>query len=219
MIKAIIFDFDGLIYDTEVPEYKAFQEIYAEHGHELELGVWGQCIGTYNSAFNPYDHLEACLGRTLDRQELRSRHKAKFDRLMEAETIRPGVESYLATARALGLRVGLASSSSREWVTGHLAKLNVATYFECIRVRDDVRLVKPDPELYVQVIEAFGIAPNEAVAFEDSPNGAKAAKAAGLYCVAVPNGITRELTFGEVDLRLDSMTDMKLEAVISRLSS
>lgn len=219
MIKAIVFDFDGLIYDTEVPEYTAFREIFAEHGHELELGVWGQCVGTNDSGFDPYDHLAACLGRPVDREELRALRKAKFERLIAEETIRPGVEAYLQTARALGLRIGLASSSNRAWVTGHLAKLNVLPYFECIRVSDDVKLVKPDPELYLQVIQAFGIEPQEAVAFEDSPNGAKAAKAAGLHCVAVPNGVTRELAFEAVDLRLSSLTDIGLEALIQRLQA
>lgn len=219
VIKAIIFDFDGLIYDTEMPEYQAFREIYAEHGHELELQVWGQCVGTNASGFNPYDHLEACLGQPVNRDEIRRRHKTKFERLMAQETIRAGVEDYLAAAKALGLRIGLASSSSRAWVTGYLAQLGVLPHFECVRVRDDVRLVKPDPELYLQVIHEFGIEPHEAVAFEDSPNGAKAAKAAGLYCVAVPNELTRHLTFGDVDLQLRSMADMKLEAVVGRFQA
>lgn len=216
-MKAIVFDFDGLIFDTEVPEYKAFQEIFAEHGQELALAEWGRCIGTNSSGFDPYEHLEACLGSAVDREHVRTLKQDKYSRLIAEETVRPGVEAYLQTAKAMGLRIGLASSSSRAWVTKHLAMLGIADYFECIRVSDDVRDVKPDPELYLQVVAHFGIAPSEAVAFEDSPNGAKAAKAAGLYCVTVPNAVTRELTFGPVDLSLSSMADMRLEEVLARL--
>ncbi|SFJ22457.1 haloacid dehalogenase superfamily, subfamily IA, variant 3 with third motif having DD or ED [Paenibacillus sp. UNC496MF] len=219
MIKAIVFDFDGLIYDTEAPEYRAYREIFAEHGHELELAVWGQCVGTHDSGFDPYGHLEACLGRTVDRELLRARHREKFEALLAAETIRPGVEDYLKDAGTLGLRVGLASSATRAWVTGHLGRLSVAPYFECIRVRDDVVRAKPDPELYLQVLREFGLEPHEAVAFEDSPNGAKAAKAAGMYCVTVPNDVTRELAFGSVDLRLESLADVRLDALIRRLEA
>ncbi|QHW32367.1 HAD-IA family hydrolase [Paenibacillus rhizovicinus] len=219
MIKAIVFDFDGMIYDTEVPEYKAHCEIFAEHGQELELSLWGQCVGTNNSGFNPYDHLEACLGKPVDREVLRGRYQTKLERLLEQETIRPGVEDYLKSAQKLGLRIGLASSASRAWITGHNAKLNVLPYFECVRTREDVRLVKPDPELYVQVIREFGIEPHEAVAFEDSPNGAKAAKAAGMRCVTVPNDVTRYLTFGEVDMQLQSLADVSLEALLQKLQA
>lgn len=219
MIKAIVFDFDGLIYDTEVPEYKAHRELFAEHGQELELSVWGQCVGTNDSGFNPYDHLEACLGKPVDRDDLRGRFRTKFDRLLAQEAIRPGVEDYLQAAQALGLRIGLASSSGRDWVMGHIAKLNVLPYFECIRVRENVRLVKPDPELYAQVIREFGIEPHEAVAFEDSPNGARAAKAAGMRCVTVPNDVTRHLAFDEYDLQLRSLADMSLEALLRRLEA
>ncbi|MBB3112742.1 HAD superfamily hydrolase (TIGR01509 family) [Paenibacillus phyllosphaerae] len=217
MIRAIVFDFDGLIFDTETPEFRSFQEMYTEHGHTLDVQIWGQWVGTDGSAFNPYDHLETCCGRSLDREALRSMRRAKYEQFVAEEQLRPGVVEYLHAAKEMGLKIGLASSSTREWVMKYLDRFDLTGHFDCIRVRDDVAKVKPDPELYLQVIEAFGIAPHEAIAFEDSPNGARAAKQAGLYCVTIPNDVTRELPFGPYDLRLQSMAERPLAEVVAEL--
>ncbi|OXM87921.1 HAD family hydrolase [Paenibacillus rigui] len=215
MIKAIVFDFDGLTLDTETAEYESFQAMYRDHGVELPFELWGKCIGTDGSAFEPYSHLEACLGRTIDREQARRIRKQRYAAGMEGQQPRPGVESYLMRAQSLGLRIGLASSSSREWVTGYLRQHRLLDYFECIRTREDVEKVKPDPALYVQTLRALGISPKEAIAFEDSPNGALAAKSAGMHCVIVPNSVTGSLVFGEIDLRMDSMSSLTLDEVIS----
>ncbi|NIK80602.1 HAD superfamily hydrolase (TIGR01509 family) [Paenibacillus castaneae] len=220
MIKAIIFDFDGLIFDTETPEFRAFQEIYEEHGLKLEIEKWGQWVGTDSSKFNPYDYLDECVGKPLNREEIRTLRRLKFGNLIVKEKIRPGVEEYLIAAKDLGLKVGLASSSTKDWVNEHLMRLNVVEYFDCIRVRDDVKKVKPDPELYLQVLNYFGIEPKEAIAFEDSPNGARAAKHAGMHCIVIPNDITKELKFDEVDvdLRLISMEQKSLKSLIEQFN-
>lgn len=219
MIKAIVFDFDGLILDTETPEYESFQAMYKDHGIELPLELWGKCIGTDGSMFDPYAHLEACLGQPIDREQARLTRRERYEASMEGQKLRPGVTDYLKQAKTLGLRVALASSSSRAWVTGYLKKYGLLDQFECIRTREDVVKVKPDPALYLSALQALGIRPEEAVAFEDSPNGALAAKAAGMFCVIVPNSITRTLTFGKFDLQLDSMSSMGLDEVISRLTN
>lgn len=218
MIKAIIFDFDGLIFDTETPEFRAFQEIYEEHGLELKVEMWGQWVGTDSSKFNPYDYLDECVGKPLNREEIRSLRRLKYGNLIVNEIIRPGVEDYLKAAKDISLKVGLASSSTKDWVTEHLKRLNLVQYFDCIRVRDDVKKVKPDPELYLQVLNYFGIEPNEAIAFEDSPNGARAAKQAGIHCIVIPNDVTKELKFDEVDLRLKSMEQRSLKSLIEQFN-
>src|SRR5690606_2679430 len=117
----------------------------------------------------------------------------------------PGVEDYLLAAKEAGLKIGLASSSTYEWVSNHLKNLCLFDYFECIRTSDDVVTVKPDPSLYIETAKCLGVAPEECIAFEDSANGALAAKRAGMYCVIIPNAVTRDLDFCEVDERLASM--------------
>jgi HAD superfamily hydrolase (TIGR01509 family) len=185
----------------------------------LPIGVRGQWIGTDASPFDPYAHLEASAGIPLDREAARAFRRARYEELMAGQRARPGVEDYLREGRRLGLGIGLASSSSRDWVLGYLRQLGLEDGFDCIRTRDDVAKVKPDPELYLKALEALGVAPEEAVAFEDSPNGALAAKRAGLKCVIVPNELTSRLAFGEHDLRLASMADMPLAEVLAKLSS
>ncbi|MDF2670997.1 MAG: family hydrolase [Paenibacillus sp.] len=214
MLRAVIFDFDGLILDTESNELKAFQQIFDEHGHTLTLESWSGCVGTDLSVYNPYDHLNQLVGYELERDVIRARHKTNFSQLMEKEIVRPGVESYLKEAQALGLRIGLASSSSREWVTRYLTQHGLLEYFETIHTKDDVVKVKPDPELYVRAVDSLGVLPSEAVAFEDSPNGSLAAFRAGLHCVIVPNWVTESLTFGQHALRLVSMEERTLADVV-----
>ncbi|EGL83229.1 Haloacid dehalogenase domain protein hydrolase [Caldalkalibacillus thermarum TA2.A1] len=138
---------------------------------------------------------------------------------LEHETLRPGVLAYLQEAKQLGLKVGLASSSSHQWVMEHLERYNIAHYFDSIHTADTVKQVKPHPELYEQAVNALGVSADEAVAFEDSLNGLKAAKSAGLYCVIVPNPTTAALPFEGFDLRLQSMEELSLQEVINRILS
>ena len=218
MIKAIVFDFDGLIFDTETCEFNAIKEIYEEHNIDFPVDIWGKCIGTHADFFDPYGYLEEKVGKKLNHEQLRQLKKQKYDMRIEQEMARPGVEEYLIAAKNKGLKIGLASSSSRNWVEGYLRHLNLLHYFDCVRTSDDVKTVKPDPELYVKALQCLGVEPHEAVAFEDSPNGALAAKRAGMYCVIVPNSVTTALPFGEVDMRLESMLEMQLEKLIEHFS-
>ncbi|TVY10151.1 HAD family hydrolase [Paenibacillus cremeus] len=219
MIKAMVFDFDGLILDTETPEFESFQEIYRRHGSELTIEIWGVCIGTGPNVFNPYEDLAQRRGAPYDVEAARSLRKSLYEQKMMTADVRPGVRAYLEQARELGLRIGLASSSTYEWVSGYLQRFGLFNAFDVIRTRNDVTNVKPDPELYLQAVAALGVQPHEAVAFEDSPNGALAAHRAGLYCVTVPNSVTAQLTFGEHHMRLGSMEQMNLKDVIEQLQN
>ena len=215
-MRLIVFDFDGLILDTEVPVYDAWQAIYAEHGHTLDFDKWAQCIGTHD-VFDPAEDLAALCGRELDCAALTERHRADCDTLIARESILPGVREYVEEARRLGVRLGVASSSSRKWVEGHLSRLGLREHFEVVRCRDDVKVVKPDPALYLAVLEATGIPAREAVAIEDSPNGVLAAKRAGMTAVAVPNALTARLDLAHADLRLTSLADLPLSDLLARL--
>lgn len=217
MIKAIIFDFDGLILDTETTEYRSWQELYASFGCELPLTLWHEGIGTVG-IFDPYNYLERQLGYTLDRPTLEAQRRCRDAELLAAEVVLPGVVAYLDAASSLGLRLGLASSSPRDWVVGHLERLGLLERFDVIFCRDDVSgRSKPDPAVYLAALAALGVTAHEALAIEDSANGALAAKRAGLYCVVVPNGMTRELKFDHADRRLDSLLDVPLSQLIAEM--
>jgi HAD superfamily hydrolase (TIGR01509 family) len=215
MAKALIFDFDGLILDTEVPDYQSWEEIYQSYGCSLPLSEWSACIGTLSGTFDVCGFLEKQIGRAVDREEVRSRRRKRYAELVAAQAVAAGVEETIAEARRLGLRVGLASSSTRDWITGHLSRLGLAASFDCIRCAEDVTHVKPDPELYRSAVAALGLQPHEAIALEDSPNGVLAAKRAGLFCVAVPNTLTCQLPLDHADLRLTSLTELSLATLIA----
>jgi HAD superfamily hydrolase (TIGR01509 family) len=217
MIQAVIFDFDGLILDTEVPEFQVWQEIYQVYGCDLPLAHWAAGIGTSWDVFDAHAHLEAQLGRRLDREHLREQRRLRCAELIEVQPILPGVEEYIADAKRLGMRLGVASSSSREWVVGHLARLGLSLHFDCIKCSDDVPHVKPDPALYQAVLDALGLRADQAIALEDSPNGIAAAKRAGLFCIAVPNPLTCQLPLGQADLQLRSLAELPLQRLLEQL--
>jgi HAD superfamily hydrolase (TIGR01509 family) len=213
MIKALIFDFDGLILDTEVPEYQSWVELYQAYGSVLPLEKWLESIGT-TDAFNPYEYLEQQLGRQIDRPEVRTQRLARFAELMADQTILPGVQDYITTAKRLGLKLGVASSSPREWVVGYLSKFGLDIHFDAIRCGDEVKATKPDPALYLAVLKVLGVEASEAIALEDSPNGILAAKRAGIFCVAIPNALTRQLSLSLADFQMSSLADLPLEELL-----
>ncbi|MBI5092265.1 MAG: HAD family hydrolase [Candidatus Hydrogenedentes bacterium] len=218
-MQALIFDFDGLILDTETPDFQSWQEIYAAHGAELTMDIWADCVGRPAHVFDAHTHLEGLLGQALDRFEVRAQRWLRFAELLEAQSLLPGVESYVTEARRLGLRASVASSAPRSWVEHHLERLGLLAQFDCLRCVEDVTHAKPHPELYQSALTALGVEPIRAIAFEDSPNGAQAAKRAGLYCVAVPNAVTRQLLIDHADLVLNSLADLTLPELLSKVES
>ena len=214
-----MFDFDGLIFDSETHEYECVRELFAEHGAELPLEVWGACVGRESGYFDPYAYLQEQTGVAVDREAADRRRRERFLRRIEGEGAIPGVEEALRAAKSLQLRVGLASSSGREWVEGQLRRLGLLHHFDCLRTADDVERVKPEPDLYLSVLRCLGVPAARAVAFEDSPNGALAAARAGMYCVVIPNRVTRGLEFGAHDLRLESLMQAELAHLLARIDA
>jgi HAD superfamily hydrolase (TIGR01509 family) len=217
MIKAIIFDFDGLILDTELCDYLSWKETYEALGCELSLEKWTANIGSVDF-FNPYLELQAQLGEGIDLDPVYLRRKQRDRELLAEQVALPGVEAYLEEAQTLGLKVAIASSARRAWVDEHLGRLRLDHRFAAVRCRDDVDgCSKPDPAVYRAALAALGVEPGQALALEDSPNGVLAAKRAGLTCVAVPNPITARLDLGAADLRLVSLAEVPLSALLTRL--
>lgn len=215
-VRALVFDFDGLILETERPDYQSWREVYREHGLDLPMSVWGDVIGRGHHYFDPLQKLVDQLGKEVDREEILTRRRARHREMIAELEVLPGVRAMVDEAARLGLALGVASSSSRAWVEGHLARLGLDR-FRCVRCRDDVERTKPDPDLYLAVCQCLGVQPGEALALEDSANGIAAAKAAGLRCVAVPNPMTAGLDLSAADLRLDSLAALPLGRLLELL--
>jgi HAD superfamily hydrolase (TIGR01509 family) len=217
-VRAFLFDFDGLILDTEGPVRAGWQRLYAEHGQELPLDRWALTVGT-RGGWDPRTHLEGLLGRRLEWEALNETRAAHELSLIEAEELRPGIAEYLAAARRRGLKRAIVSSASRCWIDQHLRRLGQAAGWDAILAADhDESLAKPAPTLYLDALDMLGVRAAEAVAFEDSPNGVRAARAAGIFVVAVPNSVTRDYGLDEADVLVESLADLPPDELLERLS-
>ena len=218
MIKALIFDFDGLILDTETPEYQVWRDIYREFGQDLDLRTWGQIVGgVAASSFRPLPHLETLTGRDLTLLDLGARASQSNLARIATQPPLPGVLALLQAAQGRGLGLAVASSSPHHWVDGHLGRLGLGHFFTVIKCADDVSHTKPEPDLYLAALDALGVQPGEALAFEDSPHGVTAARRAGLFVVAVPNQVTGQLTIVGESLRLGSLAELGLDELLDKL--
>jgi beta-phosphoglucomutase-like phosphatase (HAD superfamily) len=220
-IAAAILDFDGLIVDTETPIFEAWLAAYRRRGCSVGLDEWQHALGTHGG-FDPLEHLEGQVrarqpGEAFDRDAVLAEVEEATTRGCDGQPLLPGVEALLREAGALGLGRAVASSSSCGWVNGWLERHGIRGLLDVVVGRDDVRNVKPDPELFLLAASRLGTPPGACVVFEDSPNGMRAALAAGMRCVAVPNALTRPLERPGVDLVLDSLADRPLAAILEAL--
>jgi putative hydrolase of the HAD superfamily len=217
-VRGLLFDFDGLLVDTESPSLAAWRWLYEQHGQELALERWSAAIGTIGG-FDTLGHLEELVGSPLERDVLTARQREHELTLVEAEELRPGIADYLAEAERLGLKKAIVSSSSRAWIDLHLRRLERVFGWDAIVTADgDERRAKPSPTLYLEALDRLDLEADEAIAFEDSPNGIRAARAAGLFCVAVPNPVTAALELDAADLVLDSLAGLTLRDLLKRRS-
>jgi HAD superfamily hydrolase (TIGR01509 family) len=217
-VRAFLFDFDGLLVDTETASRAGWQLLYRDLGHELPPDKWALRVGTVDG-WDIWAHLDELAGEHVDRTALNTR---RFDHelsLLELEGLRPGIAEYLAAADEHDIRRAIVSSSSRDWIDRHLGRLEREAGWGAILTADhDAARAKPRPTLYLEALAALGVSADEAVAFEDSPNGIKAARAAGIFTVGVPNDVTRDLGLDEADLVVDSLADLHPDELLARLA-
>ena len=216
-VRAFLFDFDGLLVDTETASHAGWAWLYGELGHELPPEKWALMVGTVDG-WDIWGHLEELEGGPLDRPALNERRFAHELSLLELEELRPGIAEYLDASDRFGLKRAIVSSASRAWIDRHLERLERTVGWDAIVTADhDAARAKPSPTLYREAVELLGVAADEAIAFEDSPNGARAARAAGIYVVGVPNRVTAGLGLHEeVDLLVDSLAELPPPELLAR---
>lgn len=206
-LDALIFDFDGLIVDTETPEVLVWRELYREYGQVFSEDQWSHAIGrgAEETKDGPLEMLDRLVGGGLDLEEVDTLRKRRLMNMIYAEPPRRGVKALLIEAKALGIRLGVASSSKHWWVDGHLQRLGLFQYFDHIVCADDVLRAKPYPDLYLKAASKLAVGTDEVIAFEDSPNGVAAAVAAGIFVIAVPNSQTASLDLSAANVRFESL--------------
>ena len=215
---AIVFDFDGVVLDTETPLYSSWQEMYSRYGVHLDLELFATYIGGAEY-FDFHADLEKETGLTFDRQSLMEERRAMYREHVAGNTVLPGVKDYLSEARGRGFRIGLASNSDIGWVGSNLRELGLFDNFDVLKTRDDVVNVKPDPEIYLAALHDLKTDPQRAIAIEDSASGVASAKAAGIFTVAVPNPITRYHNLDAADVILDSLASTPFSELTAMASA
>jgi putative hydrolase of the HAD superfamily len=210
-LRAVIFDFDGLIVDTESTGYLTWKEIFDEHGHHLPVERYAQVVGTdFNTSYDPRRDLEQLTRRDFDWEAMEIRRKERESVLRQSLHPLPGVLDRLAEAAQLGLRTAIASSSPRAWIDSWMDQLGLHPHFHHISTVDDTGKVKPDPSLFLHAAEKLGVSTLDAVIFEDSLNGLRAAMAAGIRCVVAPGPMTRHLDFTGAWKQVPSLAHVSL---------
>lgn len=215
MIRAVIFDLDGLILDSETPEVLAWQETYARYGLEFPVEQWLQNVGRVDSPWDAYAALCA-LDPPADLALVRGYWRERHDR-HATEFLRPlpGVVPLLEAVKARGLRTAVASSSRRASIVRALEALNLMDRFDAMAGGDEVERAKPAPHVYLLAAQRLGVPPETCVALEDSHNGVLAAKAAGMACIAVPSALTRSLDFSAADLIVASLEEVTPDMIVA----
>jgi HAD superfamily hydrolase (TIGR01509 family) len=211
MIRAVIFDFDGTILDTEWPTFLAWQDTYAAHGQTLTFEEYSAVIGTDYQSFDPRRTLEERCGRSLDWEKLDIERRSGCHAAIAAQSPLPGISRLLQEAKELSIGCAIASSSPSDWVVPHLERLGLRQGFQFISCAENGCPPKPEPDVYLRALKGLAVSPQEALAIEDSPNGVIATQRAGIKCVVVPNQLTSRLSFPDGLQMVSSLDSISLK--------
>jgi putative hydrolase of the HAD superfamily len=215
--SAVLFDFDGTLWDSEGAVFEVFLDLYREYGQGLTPNDWATVIGTLD--VDPYARLQGLAGGSLDLAEIEPRTEERIRQVASTVPLRPGVDVFLRDVDRAGVRRALVSSDSSEWLVTHLERLGWQDGWAAIVCADGVlERSKPRPHLYLATLEILELSPDDTFAIEDSPNGILAAKAAGLRCVCVPNDLTASLDVSMADVVAPSFEGLRVEDLWRELS-
>ncbi len=209
-IKAVIFDMDGVITDSELLYGEAINVVFEGAPHVLTDDDHRAIMGS------SIDYTWDWIMRRFNLSGPVERWKQRYDdavvRLLtkKAEPT-PGIYQLLDDIEQRHVRLGLASSSQHNWVMAVLGKLGLKDRFETVASCEMVPNAKPAPDLYLLAVNKLGVIPSECMAIEDTPRGIQAAKAAGIYTVALRTGPTASLDISEADLIIDSLGRFPLQ--------
>lgn len=207
-LQGIIFDFDGVLVDTEWAIYQSWVRLFEREGQQISIATYSPCLGAGYSHWNPADHLERLTGRSYDWDKENAARQAYIEAELERTGLMPGAAELLACCREQGIGITVASSSSRRWVGGWLDKLGITGLFRGVFCRTDGYPVKPNPALFLAAQSCLGLQKEQCLIVEDSENGTIAAQNAGIPCVAIPNRMTAASDFSRAAYRVESLAQL-----------
>jgi putative hydrolase of the HAD superfamily len=208
-LEAVVFDFDGLVIDSEWVIYESAVAAFAEHGHTLTLEAWATIVGTSDEA-GKWERLCAVVGaEDLTREAYEASYEAQDRSNRDTLPPLPGVVALADALLDAGVPMAIASSSPVEWLVRHIDRLDLARHFPVLVGVDVVGGVgKPAPDVYLRACADLGADPRRAVALEDSVHGLTAAHAAGMAVVAVPGRVTASHDVSAAELVVGSLEDV-----------
>lgn len=203
--KGIIFDFDGVLVDTEWAIYQSWVHLYAREGQEISIATYAPCLGAGYSHWDPAAHLEKLTGKKYDWEKETPARQAMLEADLERSGLMDGALELLDWCAEQGIGLTVASSSSRRWVQGWLEKLGIYDRFAGVFTRTDGYPVKPSPALFEAAQQCLGLEKADCLIIEDSENGTIAAQNAAIPCVAIPNRMTESSDFSRASYRCASL--------------
>jgi len=206
--RGIIFDFDGVLVDTEWAIYQSWVRLYAREGQQISIATYSPCLGAGYSHWNPAEHLEKLTGRTYDWDVETSARQAELESDLARSGLMDGTAELLTWCAGQGIGLTVASSSSRRWVQGWLERLGIYDCFQGVFTRTDGYAVKPDPALFLAAQQSLQLPKEDCLIVEDSENGTIAARNAGIPCVAIPNRMTELSDLSRAEYRLRSLREL-----------
>lgn len=217
MLKGIIFDFDGLILDTETPIFNAWQKVYSSFGIDLPFDLWITTIGSSEVYFDPIKYLRSITNISIDDSEVLQIYSQYETEMIANEVILPGILELILCAHKNGIKLAIASSSPITWVRNHAKKLGIEKYFSSFSTKDEVKITKPHPALYLLALQKMNLTNTEVVALEDSLHGIQAARDAGIFTIAIPANMTINLDFSTADMVVPTASSIDLDDVNEKL--
>ncbi|MBS6679028.1 MAG: HAD-IA family hydrolase [Clostridiales bacterium] len=212
MLKALIFDFDGVIVDTETQWYEIYRNwLKTEYQYELDIKDYLVCVGSNNQKL--FEFLRTVIGPEVNGEEFERMATEEFIRRSNSLPPMKGVVELIKKAKEHGLKLGIATSATKKKPVFHLKRLGLLEYFDAFSTADICRNIKPAPDLFLKAAELLGATPNECLAVEDSGNGLISANRAGMRCLLVPNNITRHCEFEPCYRRVESLEEVELEEI------
>lgn len=203
--SALLFDFDGVLLDTEWAIYQTYVELFKKHGQVLPLSTYVQCIGSDFNTWSPEKHLEDLTGEEFDWPTINAERNVEIRRNIEVLDAMPGVRDLLVYCQEVGLSCAVVSSSSHSWVDGWLEKLGLEPDFVEVVCKGDAPRIKPAPDLYLEGVKRMGVPAAECLVIEDSLNGMLAAHEAGCPVAAIPNRITACIDFTKAEYQFETL--------------
>jgi HAD superfamily hydrolase (TIGR01509 family) len=207
-LRAVIFDFDGLMIDSERVEADGIIEILGEWGYTVSYADIGHLFGTVDAD----EQWERLLTTTCERSlaDLEECLRPRVTPLKDGLPLLPGVREVLDAARERGLRVGIGTGNILETLERRLGRHGVFEWFDAIVTRSDVAHGKPAPDIYLEVARRLDVRPEACLVLEDSALGCEAALAAGMRVIACPSVVTAHCAYPQGVERVQSLCDVAL---------